>query len=760
MSMLSKIRCGLLILGLIFSFFEKGESRHIIGGEFYYETISPGNYEFTLIVYRDCASGGALFDSQNAPFGSASTGTVSVYRSDLELPFDRVVLGPPNVESIEVQPDNPCLVAPPFLCVERGEYTFRLQLPITNQTYTISYQRCCRNNTINNIVDPSSSGATYTIDISPLSQQTGNSSVQFSNFPPVVICNGQPLDFDHSAFDPDGQSGNSIEYEFCSPFLGGGLAGSSGNPGMGTDPDGVAPDPDLPPPYNEVQFVGGEFTSTTPLGGDPVVSIDSETGIISGTPENLGQFVVGVCATEFDAQGNILSQIRRDFQFNVVECDAAVTASMEADSIDERGNFIFNACGRSSVQFNDSSFLQRFISTHEWTFEVESGEDIISTATNPQIDFPDLGTYPGQLIVNKNTECSDTANFLVNIFGRIENDFSFDYDTCRAGLVSFEGSSFTENNEIIERNWNIDNESTSSGNAINYEFRTPGDKVIVYEVIDDKGCKAVTEKLIPYYPIPNQIQIETEVDGECQPLRVAFNNLSYPLDESYDIFWQFGDGNSSTEISPTHIYEDAGVYNVSLEIISPIGCEYAGEVAQGIVVLESPIADFTYSPRSLTQVNNTAQFSDLSQLAEHYSWAFGDFGSSDLRNPTITFPDTGTVEVDLLVTHENGCTDTATQLIDVIPKALYFLPNAFRPDGQNSIYRGTGALGFISQFEMNIYDRWGQKIFTSTDPAIGWNGRKNNTGNMMPAGVYICQVRFVGPRGKSFQFREFATLIR
>src|SRR6056297_2559258 len=548
-------------IAILLLFSSSIDARHIIGGEIYYETISTGEYEFTLIVYRDCASGGALFDSQNTPFGSATPGTVSVYRSDIVLPFDRVVLAPPDVESIEIDPDNPCLIAPSFLCVERGEYKFRLELPISDHTYTIAYQRCCRNNTINNIENPGASGATYAIDISPFAQQIGNNSIQFSNFPPVVICNQESLNFDHSAFDPDEQSGNRIEYSFCAPFLGGGLAGSNGNPGLATDLDGVAPDPDQPPPYNEVIFAGGDFTSSTPMGGNPVIEIDPESGFITGTPTDLGQFVVGVCATEFDSTGSILSQIRRDFQFNVVECDAAVTASMEADSIDERGNFIFNACGRSSVQFNDSSFLQRFISTHEWTFEVESGEDIISTATNPQIDFPDLGTYPGQLIVNKNTECSDTANFLVNIFGRIENDFSFDYDTCRAGLVSFEGSSFTENNEIIERNWNIDNESTSSGNAINYEFRTPGDKVIVYEVIDDKGCNAVTEKLIPYYTIPNQRQIETEDDGECQPLRVAFNNLSYPLDESYDIFWQFGEGNSSTEISPTHIYEDAGVYN-------------------------------------------------------------------------------------------------------------------------------------------------------------------------------------------------------
>jgi len=747
-------------IAILLLFSSSIDARHIIGGEIYYETISPGEYEFTLIVYRDCASGGALFDSQNTPFGSATPGTVSVYRSDIVLPYDRVVLAPPDVESIEIDPDNPCLIAPSFLCVERGEYKFRLELPISDHTYTIAYQRCCRNNTINNIENPGASGATYAIDISPFAQQIGNNSIQFSNFPPVVICNQESLNFDHSAFDPDEQSGNRIEYSFCAPFLGGGLAGSNGNPGLATDLNGVAPDPDQPPPYNEVIFAGGDFTSSTPMGGNPVIEIDPESGFITGTPTDLGQFVVGVCATEFDSTGSILSQIRRDFQFNVVECDAAVTASMIADSLDDAGNFVINACGRSQVQFTDSSFLREFVSTHEWTFEVNNGPDIISNVANPLIDFPDLGTYPGYLIINKNSVCSDTAEFLVNILGAIENDFTFDYDTCRAGIVTFEGSSSTENNQIVERNWQIDGVSTAQGQVTTFEFLTPGEKSISYEVIDDEGCVAITERFIPYFPIPNQIDIEATTNGECEPVTVQFNNLSYPLDERYDIYWDFGDGNSSTQISPSHIYDDPGVYEVFLSITSPIGCEYEGIVEQAIPVKESPVADFSYSPQSFDQINNTARFTDLSQDAENWNWTFDSFSSSDDQNPVFSFPDTGIMEVQLLVTHINGCTDTSLQYLDIIPNPVYFLPNAFRPFGENNTYRGTGKLAWISRFEMNIFDRWGGKVFTTTDPLIGWNGRRDNTGNMLPAGVYVCQVQFYGPRGNRYTLREFATLIQ
>lgn len=754
-----KLYKGILLFYILFYVTSVANSRHIIGGDFYYETVRPGVYDFTLIVYRDCASGGALFDSQSTPFGQATIGTVSVYRSDSDDPYDRVVLPEPEIETVDIDPDNPCLIAPASLCVEKGEYSFRLQLPIVNQTYTISYQRCCRNNTINNIIDPGSSGATYTIDINPLAQQLENASLQFSNFPPVVICIDEPLNFDHSAFDPNDRPGVQTEYEFCSPFLGGGLAGSSGNPGLATDPNGVAPDPDLPPPYDEVEFVGGQFTPENPMGGSPTIQINRETGMITGTPNNLGQYVVGVCATEFDSTGRVISRIRRDFQFNVVECDVAVTASMVADSINEIGDFVISSCGRSQVQFFDSSYFARFVESHEWTFEVENSADIIATEANPLVEFPDLGTYPGQLIVNKGQVCSDTTEFLVNIYGEITNDFTYEYDTCTSGPVSFFGTSTTENDSIIARNWDVFGEEDSVGSTVEYEFLTPGEKRVVYSVIDNKGCISESERVIPYYPIPNEIRIEPEFVNICEPVRVQFKNLSYPLDETYDIHWDFGDGDSSDQISPTHIYNEPGLYTVRLRMESPIGCKYDGELDSKIEVQQSPIADFTYTPRDFDQFNRLANFRDLSEFAAEWSWNFGGYGQSIMKNPSFEFPDTGRVEVQLQITHPNGCKDTTSQILDIVPRPRYFLPNAFRPSGNNNVYKGAGDLIGVTQFEMQIFDRWGGLVFSTQNPREGWDGTRDDSGNLAPSGVYVCIVRFVGPRGKKFVLREFATLV-
>lgn len=92
-----------------------------------------------------------------------------------------------------------------------------VELPIINENYLIVWQRCCRNSTITNIFDPLSIGATYTIEIHPEAQRTCNSSPRFINFPPTVLCVNAPFQFDHSAFDKDG---DLLIYEFCEPLEG------------------------------------------------------------------------------------------------------------------------------------------------------------------------------------------------------------------------------------------------------------------------------------------------------------------------------------------------------------------------------------------------------------------------------------------------------------------------------------------------------------------------------------------------------------
>ena len=90
------------------------------------------------------------------------------------------------------------------------------------------------------------------------------------------------------------------------------------------------------------------------------------------------------------------------------------------------------------------------------------------------------------------------------------------------------------------------------------------------------------------------------------------------------------------------------------------------------------------------------------------------------------------------------------------------MPNAFTPnaDGKNEGFLGKGFLEGATGFNMSIWNRWGEKVFETSDPTEAWNGRQNNTGGMSDPGVYVYVVTFTGPRGENHEYKGYATLIR
>lgn len=746
------MRALTIILGILFFLSPTLRAAHIIGGEITYECLGNDSYQFTMRIYRDCDSGGALFD---APGNSVGAATITIFRGSSE--FDRLSLGAPDIREIPPDFENPCLILPPNVCVEEGVYVFNAILPQSADNYTISYQRCCRNESITNLIDPGASGATYTVEVTAESQAQCNNSPVFNNFPPIIICSNQPLNFDHSASDADG---DQLVYELCTPFLGGGRDGSGG-PGSGdpNSPTGVAPNPDLPPPYDPVVFVQPTYSAIAPLAGDPIVTIDPVTGIITGTPTIIGQFVVGVCVREF-RNGVLLSTVQRDFQFNVASCEPFVSADIREDEIINGNEYVVNSCGNNTVEFINQSTQEEFIDVVNWSFDINGSVQTVDT-WDATITFPSEGTYEGQLILNPGTTCGDTANIFVNVYPDITADFTYDYDTCVAGAVNFFDQSFTGAGEIIDWSWDFDDGGTSIETNPEFLYDAPGTKQVALTVRDTNDCEETVIEPIYWVPAPAEIIVAPNIFVGCNPQTVFFDNLSSPIDETYDILWDFGDGTTGTEISPEHVYEEPGIYSVTVDIVSPIGCAIGAAFPNWITVREAPEAGFDYTPDNPTNLQPDVSFIDESKRAKFWDWSFDVEGFSTEQNPVYMFPDTGFQEVIQIVTHENGCQDSALILIDVEPIVTYFLPNAFTPnsDSVNDIFIGNGVYEGMTEFEMTIWNRWGEKVFETDDPNEGWNGQKNNVGQMSPNGVYVVLVRYLTPRKVPVNLKGFATLI-
>jgi len=751
---------------LLFSI--KGQSAHIVGGDANYTFVRYNadstriTLRFEFNMYRDEFSGGADFDD-TAAFG--------IFRETVNgswVNIDIRNISPGTVSNIP-SIDNPCIQEPTNVGTEATTYTFEYTFDVINTSYQVAYQRCCRNNSITNIVNPGDTGAAFNVTISPEAQKIGNSSPSFNDFPPLFLCANEEFVFDDSATDPDG---DVIRYSFCAPSEAGGTVDAmTGNLGCC---DCVRPDATrCSPPFDAVQF-SPPFTPVTPIGGNPVVTIDNITGIISGTPNIVGQFVVGVCAEEF-RDGVLIGTIQRDFQFNITPCVANVVAEFNYEIIapsnpnDECKNFRINSCGENVVTIiNDSSIPSEIFSYH-WTFFNPDGSVLDEIIGGPEvrdvdITFPGLGEYQGNMVLNEGTDCSDEACFFVNIFPDITAEFTFDYDTCVAGPIEFMNLSVSgATNGITSSSWDFGDGNTS--NILNpfYEYSTPGQKEVSLIVSDDNECSEEYVLTVDYFPVPQVIIVEPSAFVGCLPSDVFFENLSEPIDDTYDITWEFGDGAESDEVSPTHTYTEAGNYTVDLEIISPLGCEISASFNSYIDILESPVADFSFTPEEPNNFTDSVFFTDESEDAGGWQWVFGDIGTDLVRNPNFTFPDTGLYEVQLIVFHPiTSCPDTIVKIVDINPLATLFMPNAFTPnnDGSNDLFRGKGFFEAISDFRLNIFNRWGQIVFSTEDPYEGWNGQYENSGALSPLGVYVYKASYIDPRGEEKTVKGHVTLIR
>ncbi len=730
-------------------------ARHIIGGEITYKYLSTtpdgkNRYEFTMKIYRDCLGGGAGFDDP---------AEMAIYRGTYanNTLYEAFKIFGPAIKKLQPIPP-PCVTSLPNVCVEEGIYIFQRDLEVLiNESYFIVYQRCCRNQTIKNIVTPGDIGATYTVELTSDAQQLKNSSPTFNNFPPIIICNNIPLEFDHSATDPEG---DQIFYSFCSPLDGG---GPLLNPPALYTCDGAVPTPPCPPPFDNVPFIVPTYGPGNPMGGAPQISINNITGMITGTPNTLGQFVVGVCIQEFRG-ATLLSTIRRDFQFNVAECTPTVLASIQSDSIAGPKRFVLKSCGENTVTFQNQSVQQASIFQFEWRFNLKTSTFTDSKNWNATVTFPDTGLYSGTLYLNPGSPCADTAYIAVNIFPEINADFKFAYDTCIAGPVAFTDLSSGEGG-VNRWSWSfgVPNGSSKEQNP-SFLYPIPGDHPVNLRVYDKNNCTDNITKIVNWFPVPPLIILQPSRYIGCAPANITFTNLSTPIDSTYDIQWDFGDGKTTSGvISPAHVYDEPGVFDVKVAITSPIGCFTSDEFYNLIRVEPSPVADFTYFPDSLlSNFNNTIQFTDLSTGADRWNWQFDRYGTTTKRNPEFTFPDTGLMKVTLIVTHPEGCKDSLSKYLDFSPQIRWYMPNAFTPngDGQNDGFLGKGYLEGATNFHMTIWNRWGEMVFETTDPLEEWNGRQMNTGDMSPEGVYVYLVNFTGPRGQKEEFKGYATLIR
>ena len=275
-------------------------------------------------------------------------------------------------------------------------------------------------------------------------------------------------------------------------------------------------------------------------------------------------------------------------------------------------------------------------------------------------------------------------------------------------------------------------------------------------VTTNKGCTKSLGVTFNEHPIPTAAY-EPESNITCEEIRVKFQNKS--INEAGSTYnWTFGDGGTSTDRSPSHVYAAPGEYNTYMQVISPYGCKDDTSQLVEVVTPPLPEAKFSQSTQLVSIFNSEVSFSNSSINSVKYRWNFGDGQTSSEDNPTHIFDKVGTNKIKLIAYNIAECFDEYEANIEVAP---FFIPSAFSPndDGKNDVFfDGTPVLN-VTSFDMQIFNRWGQNIYTTDSFFRPWDGYMSN-GDPSPVGLYTYKIKITSIKGKYFEFTGSFSLIR
>ena len=419
-------------------------SRHVAGGELFYEYLGSGNapntsnYKITLRLFRECSSPGPRLENERVNVGIYQN---DILYTDLSLPM----IG--SINELRLRTDLfPCLVGDPVVCYEVAIYSNVIALPNNQSGYLLSRTGCCRIDRISNQAVPVSVGSNYITKIpgtASLPDGQHNSSPQFRVRDTALVCTEKKFILDFGATDTDG---DKLTYSFCDGF--------AGNSGSNNAP--IPQSLTLNPLSYAFPYNGGQ-----PLGDK--VTIDPETGIISGIAPPGGQYVVSVCITEW-RNGKPITEHRKDFILKVDDCDL-----IEAD-LPPR----IVKCDDNTVKFENGS-TSSAITSYLWDFGVPGSPNNSSTSATPVFTYADTGKYIARLTVRGPEGCEGKDSTEVLVYPGFKADFNSS-GFCAQLPYQFTDASFAKYGVINNWKWNfgVDTTLADTSRMANPQYKYAG----------------------------------------------------------------------------------------------------------------------------------------------------------------------------------------------------------------------------------------------------------------------------------------------
>ncbi len=253
------------------------------------------------------------------------------------------------------------------------------------------------------------------------------------------------------------------------------------------------------------------------------------------------------------------------------------------------------------------------------------------------------------------------------------------------------------------------------------------------------GC---VEVVIPELVDPSFL---TDTLGGCHPLTISFEGQATNPQFIASEYWSFGDGGESTALgTAVHTYIDEGVWDIQHTVVTVDGCVFTAFEPAYLVTYDPPVAEFAATPWQTAVPLTYFEFTEYAYNEASYLWDFGGMGTSEEPNPDFTFPEGVAAEYPITLTVENewGCVDAVTHAVLVQESFVLFVPNMFTPDmdGLNDAWKITGIDVDETDFIVQVFDRWGEIIYESTDIHAAWVGDVDNGTHFAANGTYLWRV--------------------
>ena len=420
-------------------------------------------------------------------------------------------------------------------------------------------------------------------------------------------------------------------------------------------------------------------------------------------------------------------------------------------------NFLVeNSCiGEDNIFTDASTIANGIISNWEYVFGDGTTNGGLSTE---QHEYDSSGTYNVTLNIISDKGCEASVVKETIVYDKPEVDFLSE-QYCYGSPTSFTNFSNINNGSIIAWEWDFgDSIGVTNFEHPTYMFNSSGIYSVNLNATSNFGCTSSLNKMITIYALP--IANFTTTKTACLGDDISFTDLSISTNTTIENWeWNLGNGAILNDQNPTYEYGYAQTFNVTLSVISTVGCKHDTTIVNAVEVFENPVADFSASSLTATELSSEIEFYNESSGAVFYAWDFDNGVISSEENPIFDFEEVGNYEVSLKVVSENGCEDRMIKNINILPEYTLYAPNAFTPngDGVNDVFLAEG--NGITSFEMQVFDRWGGLVFESSDIEYGWDGL-NASSNKVETGTYMYHIALYDYNGKLWIYNGELNLIR